>query len=523
LLLLQIACAEGEPRRPNILVAISDDQSYPHASVYGAAAFQTPALDRVAARGVVFDNAYVASPGCSPSRAAFLTGLNSWQLEAAGTHGSSFPKKFETFQDRLEAAGYTVGFTGKGWGPGNWKVSGRSRNPAGYEYSSETLAAPGGIKPVDYAANFRKFLAEKPKGQPFSFWYGSHEPHRQYEAGIGKANGIDPRTLAVPGFLPDSDVIRSDIADYAFEIRWFDRHLGDMLDALEEAGELDNTIVIVTADNGMPFPRAKATVYEYGVHVPLVIAWPEAWPEAWRSTELVSLLDVTATIYAASGVEPPAAQPLAGHSLRDGRDPDPSGKSAIYCGRERHTSARYLTRGYPQRCLRSGDYLYIVNFQSQRWPAGAPEVFVDPFWNPDSGEMDAAALSVGYKDIDASPSLDFLLENRNDDSLSSYFDLAVAHRPEFELFNVKNDPACLHNLAAEAGYAKVRDELHERLFAYLRETSDPRVTSVDADATWESYPRLQGAIRWFQVPEWVSEAERNPENWPAWLREHRPD
>jgi uncharacterized sulfatase len=495
LLLLQIACAEGEPRRPNILVAISDDQSYPHASVYGAAAFQTPALDRVAA----------------------------WQLEAAGTHGSSFPKKFETFQDRLEAAGYTVGFTGKGWGPGNWKVSGRSRNPAGYEYSSETLAAPGGIKPVDYAANFRKFLAEKPKGQPFSFWYGSHEPHRQYEAGIGKANGIDPRTLAVPGFLPDSDVIRSDIADYAFEIRWFDRHLGDMLDALEEAGELDNTIVIVTADNGMPFPRAKATVYEYGVHVPLVIAWPEAWPEAWRSTELVSLLDVTATIYAASGVEPPAAQPLAGHSLRDGRDPDPSGKSAIYCGRERHTSARYLTRGYPQRCLRSGDYLYIVNFQSQRWPAGAPEVFVDPFWNPDSGEMDAAALSVGYKDIDASPSLDFLLENRNDDSLSSYFDLAVAHRPEFELFNVKNDPACLHNLAAEAGYAKVRDELHERLFAYLRETSDPRVTSVDADATWESYPRLQGAIRWFQVPEWVSEAERNPENWPAWLREHRPD
>jgi len=521
--LLQIASAGAESRRPNILVAMSDDQSYPHASVYGEPAFKTPALDRVAARGVVFDNAYVASPGCSPSRAAFLTGLNTWQLEAAGTHGSSFPKKFETFQDRLEAAGYTVGFTGKGWGPGNWKVSGRSRNPAGYEYSGETLDAPGGVKPVDYAANFRKFLAEKPKGQPFSFWYGGHEPHRRYEAGIGKANGIDPRDLAVPGFLPANDVIRSDIADYAFEIRWFDRHLGEMLDALEEAGELDNTIVIVTSDNGMPFPRAKATVYEYGIHVPLVIAWPQAWPEARRSAELVNLLDVTATIYAASGVEPPGAQPLAGHSLLGGRDPGPSGKSAIYCGRERHTSARYLTRGYPQRCMRSDDYLYIVNFQSQRWPAGAPELFVDPFWNPDSGEMEAAALSVGYKDIDASPSLDFLLENQDDGVVSPYFNLAVAHRPEFELFNVKNDPACLHNLAAEAGYAKVRDELHERLFAYLRETSDPRMISADAAAIWEAYPRLQGAIRWFQAPEWVSREDRNPDNWPAWLKEHLPD
>ena len=164
----------AEQSRPNILIAISDDQSYPHASVYGATGIETPALERVAAQGVVFENAYVAAPGCSPSRAAFLTGLNIWQLEQAGTHASSFPVKFETFQDRLEAEGYAVGFTGKGWGPGNWQVSGRARNPAGYEYSSETLDAPGGIKPVDYAANFRKFLAEKPEGQPFSFWYGGH-------------------------------------------------------------------------------------------------------------------------------------------------------------------------------------------------------------------------------------------------------------------------------------------------------------------------------------------------------------
>src|SRR5690554_2681597 len=124
---------------PNILFAISDDQSYPHASAYGSQWVQTPAFDRVAEEGVLFLNAFSASPGCSPSRAALLTGRNAWQIEDAGTHASEFPSKFVVYPDLLENAGYFVGYTQKGWGPGNWKISGRTRNPAGELYNKHKL------------------------------------------------------------------------------------------------------------------------------------------------------------------------------------------------------------------------------------------------------------------------------------------------------------------------------------------------------------------------------------------------
>ncbi len=144
--------AEG---RPNILLAIADDQSPPHTSFAGCRAVRTPAFDRVAGEGVYFQNAFAASPGCSPSRASLLTGRQHWQLEQAGTHSSSFPQAYPVVPDLLEGAGYWVGMTGKGWTPGNWRVDGRLRNPAGPEFNRRTFNPPRpGISRVDYAANF---------------------------------------------------------------------------------------------------------------------------------------------------------------------------------------------------------------------------------------------------------------------------------------------------------------------------------------------------------------------------------
>ena len=204
-----IASALFAAERPNVLIAISDDQSYPHASAYGYEAISTPAFDRVAKEGVLFRNAFTPAPGCSPMRAAFLTGRNIWQIEHAGTHASSFPAKYEVFPDRLEQAGYWVGYTGKGWGPGNWKISGRDRNPAGPQFSQRTMKAPSGISKTDYASNFADFLAQRPKGQPFCFWYGGHEPHRSFGKGLGRENGLDPSKVQVPAFLPDTEEIRN--------------------------------------------------------------------------------------------------------------------------------------------------------------------------------------------------------------------------------------------------------------------------------------------------------------------------
>jgi len=513
--------------RPNILVAISDDQSYPHASAYGYAAIETPAFDRVARRGVLFRNAFTPAPGCSPMRASFLTGRYLWQIEQAGTHASSFPKKYEVYPRRLEADGYFVGHTGKGWGPGNWQVSGRDRNPAGPTFAARKLKAPPGIRNTDYARNFTDFLAKRPKGQPFCFWYGGSEPHRSFKKGIGREHGMDPSQVVVPSFLPDTPEIRDDLLDYCFEIQWFDQHLGKMLDALEQAGELDNTLVIVTSDNGMAFPRAKANCYEYGIHMPLAISWPAKVPPSRTVDDLVNLIDVTATIYSASGVQPPPEYPLAGRDLlnvlcaSDEGLVDPS-RDNVFAGRERHSSSRYNTLGYPQRCIRTSQFLYIENFRPERWPAGAPRKYDRVRYGQDSRVADEnmGGEHGGYHDIDACPSLDYLIMNRDDPAISPFFHLAVDPRPAAELFDISTDPGCLTNLADRASHTEIKQKLHRQLLAKLQETEDPRVVAEDGGDVWESYPRYS-SLRWFPTPKW---ADQNPERVPKqeWLEAKRP-
>ncbi len=153
--------------RPNILIAIADDQSFPHASAYGDPAIETPGFDAVARNGVLFRNAFTPAPGCSPMRAAFLTGREIWQLREAGTHASDFPRDLPVFTEQLSDAGYHVGMTGKGWGPG--KASDWPHNPAGKSYSSVKQASPQGISSIDYAANFDQFLGERQRRSTLLF------------------------------------------------------------------------------------------------------------------------------------------------------------------------------------------------------------------------------------------------------------------------------------------------------------------------------------------------------------------
>ncbi|MFV2067674.1 MAG: sulfatase, partial [Pirellulales bacterium] len=420
-MLLAIAPTAQAADRPNILIAISDDQSYPHASAYGYRAISTPAFDRIARQGVLCRNAFTPCPGCSPMRAAFLTGRNIWQLEQAGTHASSFPVKYTVFPDALEQAGYFVGFTGKGWAPGNWQVSGRERNPAGRDFSARTNKTPRGIHSNDYGANFSDFLAARPADRPFCFWYGGHEPHRPFPKGIGRAKGLDPTKVVVPPFLPDTSEVRDDLLDYCYEIEWFDRHLQRMLAMLEASSELDNTLVIVTSDNGMSFPRAKANVYEYGVHMPLAVCWPSAIPGGRTVDDPINLIDLTATIYEATGVSPPSDKPPMGRGLLTLLQSDGSGivdpsRDAIFCGRERHSSSRVRSLGYPQRAIRTRDYLYIRNFRPERWPAGAPQkygagMYVD---SQDVIHKRFGPMHAGYHDIDRCPTLTAMIQYQSD-------------------------------------------------------------------------------------------------------------
>lgn len=491
--------------RPNILLAISDDQSFYHTSKAGYPAIKTPAFDRIANEGVYFTHAVTSSPGCSPSRAALLTGRYCWQLEEAGTHASSFSTKYVTYPDLLEAAGYFVGFTGKGWGPGDFKASGRSRNPAGPEFADKTMASPEGINSNDYAANFGDFLKARTPGQPFCFWYGGKEPHRTYKKGIGLEQGKRLEDANVPGFLPDAPEIRSDLLDYCTEIEWFDAHLGRMIATLEQAGELDNTIIIVTADNGMSFPRAKANVYEAGIRMPLAIRWGAKVPGGRTSDDLISLTDLAPTLLAAAGVTHPGATgdapPVVGKSmlalLTSGKSGvvEPS-RDAVYSARERHSSSRYNNWGYPQRGIRTAEYLYVRNYHPDRWPAGDPQKYGTGKKPDDLSQL--GPMHGAYHDIDAGPSLTYLVEGYDDPEIRKYLDLAVGKRPAEELYAINTDPDCLVNLAAHPDFAKVKRELSAKLDAFLNETGDPRATG-DGEI-FETYPRFS-EVRKFPAPD----------------------
>ncbi|TWU05589.1 sulfatase family protein [Stieleria varia] len=518
------ADVQANTERPNILIAISDDQSYPHASAYGDPAIKTPAFDRVAKQGILFRNAFTPAPGCSPMRAAFLTGREIWQNREAGTHASDFPTELPVFTQQLEQAGYHVGMTGKGWGPG--KSAGWPHNPAGKGYGKRKMEAPKGISNLDYAANFEDFLAEQKEGQPFCFWFGGQEPHRVYGAGLGAENGVDPAKVNVPKFLPDSDAIRSDMADYLFEVQWFDSHLQRMLDKLAETGQLDNTLVIVTSDNGMPFPRAKANLYEYGIHMPMAVSWPAEIPAGQDTDDLVSLIDVTRVIFEAARVVPRQSEQLSGVSFlsrfHGASDKTVPARDAVFSGRERHSSSRYNTLGYPSRCVRTKTHLYIRNFKPERWPAGPGQKYDGAKFNGD-GELVAGKLGpphAGYHDIDDGPTLRWMVDHRDEPKVGQLLSAAVDLRPAVELYDIRTDPACMDNLAGKPEFAELQQAMAQTLQDHLVRTGDLRQTDPAAAEIWETYPR-HSSLRWFETPQWAID---HPDDVPEqpWLEARRP-
>jgi arylsulfatase A-like enzyme len=403
-------------------------------------------FDRVASRGVRFTNAFVSAPSCTPSRATMLTGQSHWRLEEGANLGGTLPTRFPVYPDLLEAAGYHVGFTQKGWAPGNEAPGGRKRNPAGPRYP-----------------DFTAFLAARPKGAPFCFWFGSSDPHRPYERGSGAAAGLRWQDVRVPPYLPDHELVRHDIADYLLEVERFDRETGALLAAIEKAGELDNTVVVMSGDNGWPFPRSKATIYDSGTHVPLAISWHARAGGGRRVEDFVSLADLAPTFLEAAGIRPPPE--MTGRSLlplliskQSGRV-DPR-RDHVLTGMERHVPSRGEIRGgYPMRAIRTHDFLYIRNFQPDRWPAGDPNGLEDFGAEPFSFEELAGQTFLALADIDAGPTKAFLVRRRNEPGIRPMYSLAAGKRPDRELYDLRKDPFQIRNVAAEAGYAETAKRL----------------------------------------------------------------
>ncbi len=461
--------------RPNILFCISDDQSYAHTGANGDPVVQTPAFDRVAREGLRFTHAFCDAPTCGPSRSAILTGQHIWRLEEAGNIHSTLPAKFTTYTELLAEAGYAVGFTGKGWSPGRLEPGGRTMNPAGVSFQKRKATPPfKSMSNTDYAENFQEFLEQVSDDQPFCFWLGTSEPHRAYELGAGKRTGKDPGKVIVPPIFPDNDIVRNDILDYLVEIETFDQHVARAIAMLESTGQLDNTIVVITSDHGMPFPRAKASLYDAGSRVPLAIRWPSGICNPGRDVNaFVNLSDLAPTFLEAAGLTPPGM--MTAQSLMEifFSGDDPVGRPAAFIAMERHDGCRKGGKGYPCRAIRTNEYLYVYNFESTRWPSGSPDASV-------------CARSIPYGEIDTSPTKTFMMEHRNEHGVEDLAELAFGMRPAEELYDLKCDPHQLVNLAGATAMAEVQASLRRRLFNHLRETGDPRVVGGTVD--WDYYP-----------------------------------
>ncbi len=457
--------AEDNP--PNILFCIADDWGWPHAGVFGDPVVKTPSFDRLASEGVLFEHAFVSSPSCTPSRNAILTGQHFWRLGQGANLHSTLDVNIPVYPLLLQKAGYFVGHWRKCWGPGKLEPGGYiDKNPGGPKF-------PG----------FEEFLNQRPKDKPFCFWLGSSDPHRGYEKGSGKESGMNLSKIAIPGFLPDSEEVRSDIADYYFEVQRFDRDCGQAIRLLEQIGELDNTIIVMTGDHGMPFPRCKSNLYDMGVRVPLAIRYGQNIKAGRRVKDFVSFTDFAPTFLDMAGLAIP--QEMTGRSLipllqSDKQDWISEDRKFAIFGKERHVPAQMAPSisGYPCRAIHTEEYLYIYNFEENRWPAGVPDGASHPMNS--------------FADCDNGPTKTFIVEHAADPDYLKYYNWCFAKRPAEELYDIKNDPFQLTNLAAETNYKNISLELHDQLLNLLSKTGDPRITG--RGGKFDQYPYRAGYV-----------------------------
>ncbi len=463
---LAAASISAADKKPNILFAISDDWGL-HAGVYGTTWVKTPAFDRIAEEGILFKNAFTPMAKCAPSRAIILTGRHLWQNEEAGNHMAHFPSKLKSWPEALAGRGWNVGITGKGWGPGIANdAEGKPRKITGKAYDRRKTQPPTKqISSNDYAANFVDFLDEAASDSPWCFWYGSTEPHRAYEfqSGVNKGGKQLTDIDRVPEYWPENETVRHDMLDYALEVEYSDSHLGRMIAELEKRGLLDNTLIIVTSDHGMPFPRVKGYAYHDSNHIPLAVRWPEAIQSAGRVIEdFVSFIDIAPTILDAAGVSESDSgmMSITGKSWRPIFESERSGRVVaerdhVLVGKERTDVGRPHNAGYPIRGIVTADYLYLHNYEATRWPAGNPET--------------------GYMDTDASPTKSLIIDMGRKERTDRFWKLNFGMRPANELYSFSANRDCVQNLASDAKFISTAAMLREKMESELKSQKDPRM------------------------------------------------
>lgn len=402
---------------PNILIFVADDAGWRDSGAYGNETIQTPNIDKLAMGGLLFEQAFLTTAQCSPSRISILTGLYPHATGAEDLH-MPLPEGTRIVPGYLSDAGYFTGHMRKThYGP---------HANAQFDWYSEELSK-----------EFPEFL-DAASQQPFFLWVGFRDPHRSY----GEAPKIhDPKDVFVPPYLADTPETRADLAQYYDEISRMDGQIGRFMAELDRREERDNTLVIFLSDNGAPFPRAKGTVYDAGVRTPLIFYWPDQIKKGSRHNGLTSVIDLAPTLLDLAGQ--PVPEQMQGASILPVLDGQTiPAREYVFSERNWHDCDEHI------RSLRTERYRLVRNAYIEL-PHGTPA------------------------DIGGSPSFRSLYELKEEGNLTpAQSRLFEVPRPRIELYDLKEDPWEVDNLAAHPDYWEKARELARVLDQWIEDTGD---------------------------------------------------
>lgn len=450
------ACAA---ERPNVILFIADDVSATDLGCYGSPTARTPNIDRLAAHGRRFDSAYLTASSCSPSRSSIITGRYPHNNGRASELHQPIAAHLPWFPRFLRESGYYTGLVGKNHMSTDKLGPGETPQPDPFDL----IGNGNGPENKGGHATWVQTVQERPQDKPFFFWFAAYDAHRAWDGDRDWNESLygpmhDPAKVTVPPFLSDDPQTRQDIASYHNEITRFDYFIGQVVAELEQQGVLENTLILVMADNGAPFPRAKTRLHDTGMRTPFVVHWPAGIKQAGTpSSNLVSSIDIAPTVLGLAGL--PVAPTMQGVSFA----PMLTDPVAVV---RRHAFSEHNWHDYEShgRSVRSEGFLYLRNHRPQfAWQGPADSV--------------------------ASPSHQQLRTLRDAGKLTpEQADVFLAPRPTEELYRIDADPNQMQNLASDPNYSATKAKLSK----LLDEWSDATHDSIPADLTKDQFDRETG-------------------------------
>lgn len=424
-----------EPVRRNVVLLIADDLGR-DLGCYGNTTIKTPNIDALAKSGTRFTHAFACVASCSPSRSTLYTGMHTHSNGQYGlahaSHHFHVRSNVQSLPKLLKPAGYRTGIVAK-----NHVIP-----KAVFPWDVEV---PGNGRQVALMAQQARKFIDECGDKPFLLVMGYTDPHRAAK-GFGNAiKGVpdvtyDPKDVIVPYHLPDTPAVREDLADYYRSISRLDYGVGEMMKVIRDTKHDDDTIVIFLSDNGRPFPGGKTTLYDAGVHLPLIIRAPDGKPAT--SSAMASWIDIAPTILECAGAKQPPAMigrsllPLLGKEKAEGWD-------EVFASHQFHEITMY----YPVRMLRTRTHKYLLNLASNLEYPFASDIYGSKSWQ---SVLKNKLPNLGQRTVDQ-----FL------------------HRPKEELYDLAKDPNELKNLAGDPSYQNVLSDMRRRVRTWQEKTHDP--------------------------------------------------